>query len=129
MKAEDLMIGDVVMFPHGADKVRDIVFVDGKGMCASFAASATLFPVEVEKLEPLTITEDVLGQIGFTKVGQEEGAHILVGENAGVSYGLMYNIESKVLRLNGGLIPEPICNVHQLQHALHLCNIQYTIAL
>lgn len=63
MKAEELMIGDIVKFPHGADKVRDIVFVEGKGMCASFAASATLFPVEVETLESLTITEEHLAQL------------------------------------------------------------------
>lgn len=127
MKAVELMIGDVVMFPHGADKVRDIVFVDGKGMCASFAASATLFPVEVEKLNPLTIKGEHLEQLGFCYAGNS--TFLLNETNLCLKCVLDYNIESKVLHINGGFIPEPICNVHQLQHAMRLCNLKCDLTL
>lgn len=127
MKAEELMIGDIVLFPHGADKVRDILFVDGKGMCASFAASATLFPVEVERLTPLTITEEHLTQLGFRNDGGD--TFILDTTNMCFTCRFTYFIGTKVLYINNGFIPEPICNVHQLQHAMRLCNIKCDITL
>lgn len=127
MKAEDLMIGDVVMFPHGADKVRDILYVEGKGLCASFAASATLFPVAVDDLTPLTITEDHLKQLGFRNDGGD--TFILDTTNVCFTCRFTYFIGTKVLYINNGFIPEPICNVHQLQHAMRLCNIKCDITL
>lgn len=127
MKAEELMIGDIVKFPHGADKVCDIVFVEGKGMCASFAASATLFPVEVDKLTPLTITREHLKRLGFRHVSNE--IFVLDTTNVCFKCCFRYDIGSKVLRINGGFIPEPICNLHQLQHALRLCNIKSDVIL
>ena len=127
MKAEELMIGDIVMFPHGMDTVRDIVFVDGKGMCASFAASATLFPIEVERLTPLTITEEHLAQLGFHNDGGD--TFILDTTNMCFTCRFTYFIGTKVLYINNGFIPEPICNVHQLQHAMRLCNIKCDITL
>lgn len=127
MKAEELMIGDIVLFPHGADKVRDILFVDGKGMCASFSASATLFPIEIERLTPLTITEEHLAQLGFRNAGGS--TFILDTTNLCFKCRFTYYIEEKVLHINGGFIPEPICNVHQLQHAMRLCNLKCDITL
>lgn len=127
MKAEELMIGDIVMFPHGIDTVRDIVFVDGKGMCASFSASATLFPIEVERLTPLTITEEHLAQLGFRNSGGD--TFILDTTNMCFTCMFTYFIGTKVLYINNGFIPEPICNVHQLQHAMRLCNIKCDITL
>lgn len=127
MKAEELMIGDIVLFPHGADKVRDILFVDGKGMCASFSASATLFPVEVDRLTPLTITEEHLAQLGFRNDGGD--TFILDTTNMCFTCRFTYFIGTKVLYINNGFIPEPICNVHQLQHAMRLCNIKCDITL
>lgn len=60
MRAEDLMIGDWVKFPIGNERIIDLPYIMGKGICASFAASATLFPVEVEKLEPTPLTPEIL---------------------------------------------------------------------
>lgn len=67
MKANELMIGDLVRFPIGNEKVVDLPYIEGKGMCASFAASATLFPVEVEKLEPMV--PEYAGLIGVSEYG------------------------------------------------------------
>lgn len=122
MKAEELMIGDLVKFPHGINIVRDILYVDGVGLCASFAASATLFPVEVEKLAPITINVAHLLQFGFKHV--EGDVFVLDTTNVCFKCVFRYDIGSKVLHINDGFIPEPICNVHQLQHAMRLCNLK-----
>ena len=66
MKANELMIGDWVKFPIGNERIIDLPYIMGKGICASFAASATLFPVEVEKLEPTPLTPEILEKNGFT---------------------------------------------------------------
>ena len=61
LRANELMIGDWVKFPGGAiDKIVDLPFIEGKGLCASFAASATLFPFPIEKIEPIPLTPEIL---------------------------------------------------------------------
>lgn len=65
MNREDLMIGDLVNFNGTIDKVQEILFVEGKGYCASFAASATLFPISLDKITPIPITPELLLNNGF----------------------------------------------------------------
>ena len=69
MKANEISIGDWLKFPIGNEKVIDLPYIEGKGICASFAASATLFPVEVENLEPIPLTAEILEKNGFKKEG------------------------------------------------------------
>ena len=81
---KELSVGNWVKFPHGIDKIIDLPYIEGKGMCASFAASATLFPVSVEDLEPIEITPEILEKNGW-KVNRDPKAWIaLLGENVAV---------------------------------------------
>lgn len=65
MDRKQLMVGDLVNFNGTIDKVQEILYVDGKGYCASFAASATLFPVPLDKITPIPLTNDIIGKNGF----------------------------------------------------------------
>ena len=149
MKANELMIGDLVRFPIGNEKVVDLPYIEGKGMCASFAASATLFPVEVEKLEPISLTPEVLEKNGFrqdkkcpfvyetddedviidlydpdpnARLSKKEDYDKMVGVRLSPAppYGFSYWGQSLMIRAN---------YVHELQHALRLCGIKKEIEI
>ena len=137
MKATDLMIGDWVKFPIGNEKVVDLPYIEGKGICASFAASATLFPVEVDKLEPIPLTAEILEKNGLVK--WEHG--YLWKERIGIggqTTSASSPIELIVYEGGHSVILNPhdgkefqgsIDFVHELQHALRLCGIDKQIEL
>ena len=112
------MVGDLVKFPHGIDKVCDLPYVEGWGICASFAASATLFPVPVEALEPILLTSEILEKNfpeptdGLTWFPEEGGFNCH-------TYELKCGINAF------GLFKY----VHQLQNALRLCGINLEIKI
>ena len=135
MKVEELMIGDWVRFPIGNDKIVDLPYVEGKGICASFAASATLFPVKVEELKPIPLSKEILEKNGFKS--WEHG--YIFKERIGIG-GQTTSATSpiEIIIYEGGhsVIMNPhdgrefqgsIDNVHELQHALRLCGIEKEI--
>ena len=133
MKANELMIGDWVKFPIGNERIIDLPYIMGKGICASFAASATLFPVEVEKLEPTPLTPEILEKNGFVEINDDEKWYKMqlleendfVGLEKFEDYGFVF---ASVVFPN--LINHLSINyVHELQHALKLCGIEKTIEL
>ena len=126
------MIGDWVKFPIGNEKIIDLPYIPGKGICASFAASATLFPVEVEKLQPIPLTAEILEKNGL-KPDTAEDAYkycykkddVSIVEcyaNAGGRYRGIISFGDTRLRIM-------LMFVHQLQHALRLCGIEKEIEL
>ena len=137
METNDLMIGDWVKFPIGNEKVVDLPYIEGKGICASFAASATLFPVEVDKLEPIPLTAEILEKNGLVK--WEHG--YLWKERIGIggqTTSASSPIELIVYEGGHSVILNPhdgkefqgsIDFVHELQHALRLCGIDKQIEL
>lgn len=147
MKASDLMIGDWVIFQHGIDKIVDLPYIFGKGLCASFSASATLFPVPIEKLKPIPLTPEILEKNGFkidkneayckryifacnlNKIPQTVVEFSFYGE--GVSADTLFKCWTKPESCDGENSIH-ICDlksVHQLQHALRLCGISKEIVL
>lgn len=116
MKVNELMIGNWVKFPFGNEKIIDLPYIPGRGICASFAASATLFPVEVKKLQPVTLTPEILKK-NFPTAGElawwpvEDGLHC-------ESHNTEDIMVSGVFRF-----------VHQLQNALRLVGVDKTIVL
>ena len=117
------MIGDLVKFPHGIDKVCDLPYVEGKGICASFAASATLFPVPVEALEPIPLTPEILMKnhwIGQKGSWLHRHCDFLMCQYEDRTYDLYFDGDK-----DSGYIT--IRFVHELQHALKLCNIDLEI--
>ena len=133
MKAEELMIGDWVKFPNSIEKIIDLPYIEGRGICASFAASATLFPVEVDELEPIPLTPEILEKNGFVQNPRSKSrrSHQICTDSVYISWwkgrlNILYKpfIGHSTNHLN--------CDgkfVHELQHALRLCGIEKEIVL
>ena len=133
------MVGDLVKFPHGIDKVCDLPYVEGKGICASFAASATLFPVPVEALEPIPLTPAILEKNGFKNtsvvtigtrkmrwVSDDTRTEITIWMDDTLPMEIVKNVyyEDEV----SYTLPFP-GTVSQLQHTLRLCGINLEIKI
>lgn len=147
MKANELMIGDWVKFPIGNDKVVDLTYIEGRGVCASFAASATLFPVEVYKLEPIPLTPEILEKNGWAsdnsndplrvynlRHGNKLHSIIAIADDGKWSIEVSAEIAKKDKRGRADLVTfirdwcDGFC-VHELQHALRLCGIEKEIVI
>lgn len=123
MEANELMIGDWVMFPNSIEKVQEISYVCGKGYCASFAASATLFPISIDKIKPIPLTPEMLEKNGF----QYNNLPFVQGWE---QFGLTLYSGGNGYRINCGTnVALVIDSVHELQHALKLCGINKEIVL
>lgn len=146
MKANELMIGDWVKFPIGNDKVIDLPYIEGRGVCASFAASVTLFPVEVYKLEPIPLTPEILEKNGWISDNYIDRLHvynlrhgkgystIAISDDGKLSIEVGAEIAKKDKRGRADLVTfiRDWCGgfcVHELQHALRLCGIEKEIVL
>lgn len=104
------------MFPNSIEKVQEIAYVEGKGYCASFAVSATLFTIPIDKLEPIPLTKEILEKnFPYTEIlvwyGNEDKWYI----ECPAFEDLQVKIEIKY--------------VHQLQHALRLVGIEKEVQL
>lgn len=139
MKAERLMVGDWVRFPIGNDKIVDLPYVEGKGICASFAASATLFPVPAAELQPIPLTSEILEKNGFKNisvviigtrkmrwVSDDTRTEITIWMDDTLPMEIVKNVyyEDEVTYT----LPFP-CTVSQLQHSLRLCGIEKEITV
>ena len=129
MKAQDLMVGDWVKFPYGIDKVVDLPYVEGEGLCASFAASATLFPVRIDIIAPIPLTPEILENNGLKHL-------YTYGTDKWICDNIRLNVYSSdntwrfcadTKRNEDTVIY--IHYVHELQHALRLCGIEKEITL
>ena len=129
MKANELMLDDWVAFPHGRERVQELSYIQGHGYCASFASSAALFSVEVEKLEPIPLTGEVLEKNGWYIPDlylwyRHNSVPFLISEKGGNLFCLYADSEHDKR--------EFFCTinyVHELQHALRLCGIDKEIIL
>ena len=131
MKPEEIMVGDWIMFPNSIEKVQEVSFVEGKGYCASFAASSTLFPILIDLLKPIPITPEILEKNGFTTDDDD----IYRWTNAIEDIVRLYTDDNHTWFVD---LSSDICGVidylainsiHELQHALRLCKIDKEIEL
>lgn len=136
MKKEDLMIGDWVNFNGTIDKVQEILYVDNKpkplGYCASFAASATLFPIEIDKIIPISLTEDILKKNSFLEVEAIE----YPSHSVGISFLYRNTPEGLRIFVQNACAGGPTCTmiktckyVHEVQHVIKMCDIERTFVL
>lgn len=126
------MIGDWVKFPIGNEKIIDLPYIPGKGICASFAASATLFPVEVEKLQPIPLTAEILEKNGW--IWEDKDAlYLYLKINGCKVVECLPHISDTaihcVLAYRNTRLRITLRFVHELQHALRLCGIEHEITL
>jgi hypothetical protein len=141
MKANELMIGDWVKFPGGTiDKIVDLPYVPGMGICARFAIGSSLspsLPFSVDKIEPIPITPEILEKNGFVN---KKGRFMQKGNFDDPPLILWHLIDDKILghpksqlEIHHGkesMHVSLVCiYVHELQHALRLCKINKEIIL
>lgn len=126
LHAKDLMIGDWVEFPGGAvDKIVDLPYIEGKGICASLAASATLFPFPISRIKPIPLTPEILKKNGFKDA--QFYSELLWND----AFQIISDCDSLSIRCkNSDLsLSIPCYTVHELQNALRLCGIEKEIEL
>lgn len=139
MKATELMIGDYVirknvpkeiLIVDTIDSIRDIVYLDLDGLGIA---------EKLENIEPIPFTPEILEKNFNSEKVDFEGRHI---NTLYTDHNEFYEIT--VHEYNGGLWEVEIdeielsslptwrmyvCNVHELQHALRLCNINKEIKI
>lgn len=129
---KELAVRNWVKFPHGIDKIVDLPYIEGKGVCASFAASATLFPVPVKNIEPIEITLEILEKNGW-KLGKYSSATLEIENKIVVlefyESGTQLRIFNRAVDEGLQILDIRISGIHQLQNALTLCGINKEIKL
>ena len=130
LKVTDLMIGDWVNFNGTFDKVKEILFVDKPkhmGYCASFAASTTLFPVQLDKITPIKVTQEFLEK-NLTMSTDYMGNKYFIDDKC-IFFVRFNQICMKTNDINHELV---ICNcdyVDELQHFIKQLHIEKDIEL
>lgn len=121
MKANELMIGDFVLDGNDYAQVTSIT-------CDGNIETTHNEHSNIELIEPIPLTPEILEKNGFEKV---QSIYFLKSLNKRYPYLLFieYNIVNNCLFINDGLIPMPILYVHQLQHVLRLCGIEKEVEL
>ena len=132
MKAEDIQIGDYLEFPIGIEKVIDLPYIEGKGICASFAANATLIPVEVDELKPIPLIPKILEK-NFEKMRGVENHYGLSDDYFAVVIrevtDSIWQVEYANCEAHFPVCRNLVCHVHQLQNVLRLLGIKKEIIL
>lgn len=138
MEAKDLMVGIYVYFNcFGGEKI--IVKLTGFENNIVYGISEVgSHWCNIEKVEPIKVTPEILEKNGFTKSTPSPGIHTRCYEldNKKDRYNLTITDYNKYKRLLLNVDSEDSecfnikCDyVHELQHALHLCRIKKEIIL
>lgn len=131
MKTNELMIGDWVLHEGEPYQIRQLGIYgenrDGEdypAVCIGIPNGIGLI-VDRNKIESITLTAEILEKNGFKRELSEDNIHyrfILIYD--GVRFSLLY--AQSVFQWLG---PLDFKFVHELQHALRLCNIDKEIEL
>lgn len=123
MKANELMLGDWVHTPKGDFRItaiqdNDVVFTD--------YADDIDGAVDIEYIEPIPITPEILEKNGFTRYGQVyANLQQWVGKFGYKRKALVQDIRTGEWGTNDVWINY----IHEFQHVLKLCRIDKTIEL
>ena len=134
MKANELMIGDWVMLCGHNVKICSVNLYIGDGDTMAGQHYVLTDPQVgfsnswVSLLKPISITPEILEKNGFSRPFVNDD-YFVYKDGADIKFEIDYNISNKALYVNLGLIPKPICYVHELRHALRLCGIEKEIVL
>ena len=130
MKANELMIGDWVMFNNGTDQVQEIYGLAGNAYLKEYGT------IDVSKLSPIPLTAEILEKNFLTQRGEwtepvlyffgDDYIEVSIKEyTEGIWEVVIDEVEMSCLpswRMY-------VSDVHQLQHALRLCGIDKEIEL
>lgn len=131
MKAKDLMIGDWLLDGHVCAQVTSIT-------CDGIIETTNNALSNIELVEPISLTSEILEKNGFTKSTPPPGIHAKCYnlDNKEEKYHLTIANYNKYKRLLLNVDSEDSecfnikCDyVHELQHALRLCGIEKEIIL
>lgn len=124
MKAKELMIGDWVQVAGTPTQIR-VIDAQDETITYNNGRFGSLKEV-TEYLQHIPLTPEILKQNGWKKCNGD--LYAFMTETA-APLCMEWNDSNKALFINDGLVPNPICNIHQLQHALRLCGIEKEITL
>lgn len=131
MKANELMIGDWVMFDHNPVRVAILGAADKS---IGLAAGKNVFGQPFSIIEPIPLTPEILKKIGFVRFYvnywkmQVGNAYIELRPTEGnMAIWLDYDEDNDGVYADY-ILPYPD-NLHELQHALRLCGIEKEIKL
>lgn len=124
MRAEDLMIGDILDYMGTAVKVYSI----GAKICVKECFGKNTYIVDFDNLlKGLELTPEILEKNGFGLQSDNTGLGTLVTYWLGSELGAfrIHNLNNDWWQF--GLAK--IRNVHELQHAMRLCGIEKEVVL
>lgn len=131
MKAEDLMIGDWVLYKGkpikiiGTDGSQNIIYYYNE-------EDYTEYPIDASNIEPISITKEILEKNSFLKVEMLE----YPSRRVGISF--LYRDTPEGLRIfvQNACVGGPTCTiiktckyVHEVQHMIKMCDIEKEIIL
>jgi predicted MPP superfamily phosphohydrolase len=132
MKETDLMIGDYLYW--GKDKIVKVQMIrkyeDNFGVDAVYNDSANLYfctdnddtySYNIDELKPIPLTTDILEKNGFIKESRENHGNTL--QYCILTDGLWIDISGE------SYFEGKLEYVHQLQHALRLCEVEKEIEI
>lgn len=125
MKANELMIGDYVLVKPSKMFIK-IVAVQYKKV-AYYSYTNKLIWVGEGLLEPIPLTPEILKKNGFHEEWDED-IKLMVCDSIIVEIGNNYKLYTDG-KMYLRRVLAPLYYVHQLQHALRICNIEKEIIL
>ena len=127
MKATDLMIGDwVVNTEFGKNKIDKIETLEPRRVWLEHGKTY----VPIEYIEPIPLTTEILEKNGFVK--DEKDDNMYYWNWSVIDDCMSYDKETSKVRIfyvSGLTFVKILQYVHELQHALRLCEIKKEIEL
>lgn len=122
MEAKELMVGDLMNHIELPYKVGKVSTIDetSRFVVVRDTNGNSPFSVEVSRLEPVLLTEEILKANGWEK----RGGHYCNGvSDCYCKKGFVLSISENGFYVYCGMVSLLIVHVHQLQHALRLCRL------
>lgn len=130
MNANELMTGDLVRIKDLKDSIKRLVCVDEYLGKVDFLDGKELITTSINNVLPIPITKEILEKNGFEKDARNESYYkwnwYILQDN------VSYDMETGIVRLfkvSDLTFCHPIGYVHELQHALRLCEIEKEIII
>lgn len=119
MTACELQQNDWVLVNGTPEKVREIAYDENAELYISTACSATLFRWYMDKVEPITLTDDILELNNFKRTYDYQGVERVYKLN-GFVVKVTYHSNEPWFRVAIGNVTVTLKYVHELQHAMRV---------